>query len=69
MRKELFFDLGPKLVPRIREGGMFHPTAIIVTLLTVSVTKAFLTDPLNVSESKTFLTRLSAIEAKYAWER
>lgn len=61
MRKELFHDLGSKLVPRIREGGMFHSTT---TLLTVSVTKAFLANSLDVSEAKAFLAGLPAVEAE-----
>lgn len=69
IRKELFFDLGSKLVPRVREGGMFHPTTIIIVLLTVSATKTFLTDPLDITEPETFLASLSAIEAEYARKR
>lgn len=66
MRKELFLNLGSKLVPGVREGGMFHSTT---TLLTVSVTKTFLANPLDVSEPKAFLAGFPAVEAKDAGER
>lgn len=66
MRKELFLDFGSKLVPRVREGGMFHPTT---TLLAVSVTKTFLANPLDVSEAKAFLAGLPAVEAEDAGKR
>ena len=66
MRKELFLDLGSKLVPRVREGGMFHPTT---TLLTVSITKTFLANSLDVSEAKAILAGLPAVEAENTGER